>query len=498
MPLLASILHLATSAIDGLMSKLDKAKLDAATSSATNSTLVMRDANGYASVSRLGAGTNSPSTAVDVRGTTASDMITTDCGVNLVQVSDPTNAISKALVAGGSNLSVGTYHYGVAYATALGQTHVAISSNSITTDAGNRKVQLSNIPTSADSRVTSRKLYRSKVGEGQYSMWLLATINDNSTTTYLDDIADASLTGGAPQGGGSGYFLPNTTNKFITTNGTRSMVLDSNLTTYGIGAGAAMTAGREVVVGANAALNLTHGADQVIIGMGAAKNATSGLFNTVIGYGVCGDTSAMGAANTIVGRWAALSITGSSNTIMGGLAGSAMTSADQNVLIGTSAAAANSVNLSTGDNNVVVGSNSGGVTSGSRNVVIGDNVWPPSSTASNQLSIGNLIYGTALDSVQSTISSGNIGIGIKAPSGKLDVDQFSTTAAKPTLVVRQADVSEEFVRFIGSAANGVKTQSIVKAADATPTLAGWVKCYVQDDGNQITDQAYYLPIYTLA
>jgi len=95
-------------------------------------------------------------------------------------------------------------------------------------------------------------------------------------------------------------------------------------------------------------------------------------------------------------------------------------------------------------------------------------------------------------------SDGKVGIGINAPTALLHVDQSSTSGAAPVLTLDQADVSEEFIRFIGTSANAVITQSIVKAADATPTLAGWVKTYVQDDGNQLTDQAYYMPIYTLA
>lgn len=99
----------------------------------------------------------------------------------------------------------------------------------------------------------------------------------------------------------------------------------------------------------------------------------------------------------------------------------------------------------------------------------------------------------------SDASADAMGIGLAAPAAKLHIDQSSTTAAKPVLTVDQADVSEEFIRFIGSSANGVLTQSIVEAADvATPTLAGYLKIYVQDDGNQLTDQSYFIPIYTLA
>lgn len=95
--------------------------------------------------------------------------------------------------------------------------------------------------------------------------------------------------------------------------------------------------------------------------------------------------------------------------------------------------------------------------------------------------------------------AGNVGVGISAPAAKLHIDQASTTAAVPVLTIDQADISEEFIRFIGTSANGVLTQSIVEAADvATATIAGYLKVYISDDGNQLADASYYLPIYTLA
>jgi hypothetical protein len=80
----------------------------------------------------------------------------------------------------------------------------------------------------------------------------------------------------------------------------------------------------------------------------------------------------------------------------------------------------------------------------------------------------------------------------------LSIQQDDVAGAIPVLTVEQIDISEEFIRFIGTAANGVVTQSIVDVGDvATSTIKGFLKIYVQDDGNQITDQAYYIPIYTL-
>lgn len=83
--------------------------------------------------------------------------------------------------------------------------------------------------------------------------------------------------------------------------------------------------------------------------------------------------------------------------------------------------------------------------------------------------------------------------------GKLTVGDDLSTFANPAIHVIQGDVSEEFIRFQGSSANGVLTQSIVEDADVTTaTRAGWVKIHIIDDGNQLTDQAYFIPAYTLA
>lgn len=116
---------------------------------------------------------------------------------------------------------------------------------------------------------------------------------------------------------------------------------------------------------------------------------------------------------------------------------------------------------------------------------------------------GNLYLGAAISAKHLSIAnaSGRVGIGVGTGTigAQLHIDQSSTTAAVPVLTVDQADVSEEFIRFIGTSANGVLTQSIVEETDvATATRAGFLKIYVSDDGNQLTDQAYFVPIYTLA
>jgi hypothetical protein len=93
----------------------------------------------------------------------------------------------------------------------------------------------------------------------------------------------------------------------------------------------------------------------------------------------------------------------------------------------------------------------------------------------------------------------NVSINIAAAAAQLHVNQSDPSGNEPVLLLDQSDVSEDFIRFIGTAAVGVLTQSIVDEGDqASETREGWLKIYVQDDGNQITDQDYFIPIYTLS
>ncbi len=84
-------------------------------------------------------------------------------------------------------------------------------------------------------------------------------------------------------------------------------------------------------------------------------------------------------------------------------------------------------------------------------------------------------------------------------TGKLQVDQALTTGAMPVLTLDQGDISEEFIRLIGSSTTDA-SQSLVDAVDLTTpgTLSGWIKVYIEDVQvtNPITDGVYYVPFYT--
>lgn len=107
----------------------------------------------------------------------------------------PTVALASPAAAG--NVNAGAHRYRVTFVTAAGETEGGTISSSVTVaDAGvNGQISLTAIPIGG-ALVTSRKLYRTAAGGSAYL--LLATIADNTTTVYTDNIADASLGAGVP------------------------------------------------------------------------------------------------------------------------------------------------------------------------------------------------------------------------------------------------------------------------------------------------------------
>ncbi|KKM70548.1 hypothetical protein LCGC14_0928490 [marine sediment metagenome] len=96
--------------------------------------------------------------------------------------------------------------------------------------------------------------------------------------------------------------------------------------------------------------------------------------------------------------------------------------------------------------------------------------------------------------------NGRISIGnVATPLAQLHIDQSNGAAAIPVLTLDQADVSEPFTKYIGTAAAATLTQSIVDDGDVTTaTLVGWTKIEIDDVGNQVADGDYFQPFYTLA
>jgi uncharacterized phiE125 gp8 family phage protein len=107
----------------------------------------------------------------------------------------PTVALASPAVPG--NVENGAHRYRVTFVTADGETEGGVISSAVTVadKTVNGQVALTAIPVGG-SAVTSRKLYRTTAGGSTYL--LLATIADNTTTIYTDNIADASLGAAVP------------------------------------------------------------------------------------------------------------------------------------------------------------------------------------------------------------------------------------------------------------------------------------------------------------
>jgi hypothetical protein len=116
-------------------------------------------------------------------------------------------------------------------------------------------------------------------------------------------------------------------------------------------------------------------------------------------------------------------------------------------------------------------------------------IWAHTSAAEN-LILQPVGYGT-----------GNVGIGATDTdtlAGKLRINNLAA-AAQAVLALRQNDVDEAFLRLSGYSLDTDLTYSLVEEGDqASETRAGWLKIFVIDDGDQIADQAYFIPFYTLS
>lgn len=116
----------------------------------------------------------------------------------------PPSAVTAALAAPAApgNVNTGVHRYLATFVTVDGETQAGTASSAVTVadSAVNGQVSLTGIPLGG-ANVTSRKLYRTQAGGSVY--YLLATIADNTTTTYTDNIADVSLGAEAPSTNGT-------------------------------------------------------------------------------------------------------------------------------------------------------------------------------------------------------------------------------------------------------------------------------------------------------
>jgi hypothetical protein len=113
-------------------------------------------------------------------------------------VPQATGTVSAVSIGSSTGVINGEVRYKVAYvnsASVLGDVGTATVTATIT----NGKVHLTDIPVAPTSHgVSARRIYRNFVSGATGTYGLLTTLNDNTTTTYVDNTLDASLGATAP------------------------------------------------------------------------------------------------------------------------------------------------------------------------------------------------------------------------------------------------------------------------------------------------------------
>jgi hypothetical protein len=307
---------------------------------------------------------------------------------SLVQAPAPILAVNAA--AGNLN---GTYYYGVTYVTSDGETEC--SANSAAVSPANQKVDVT-LPISASARVTARRIYRTAAGAADSVLkQLVATVNDNTTASYTDNIADGSLGASAPR--------INTTGGILLENGVRFGAAGGVTTAFGYNAHPANTGYANSAFGAQALAAITSGYRNTAAGIFSLAAITTGARNTGVGvHSVGAATSATDL--TGIGYGALQSATGSESTAVGSLALSDCTTGSGNVAVGFDALQQGT----TVSNSTAIGKRALQVNNGTMNTAIGMHAYVASTA-------GNFNTGIGMEAGQgSTTGSGNTIIGFQA------------------------------------------------------------------------------------
>jgi len=383
------------------------------------------------------------------------------------------------------NLS-GTYFYCYKYYTADGETEPTSPEGSLAITVANKKVNLSGITVSSNPKVIGRKLYRTRASaDDAAEMQFLATIADNTTTTYLDNIADGAL--------GATTDFTNTTGGEIYNNNLRVYSEGTSSLSIGKGNGmlgysntaigpSSMTGGgygyRNTAVGLYSQYLLRNGARNVSIGTHSLNDNLDGDDNTGLGYGALHFNLA--SHNTAVGREAAsANVNGEDNTAVGYFAGERNINGNLNTSVGkyallenlgnnnTAVGAISLQNVTAGTSNVGLGYQSGTYTNAGGNVTtaigslfIGFDTRALANSSTYETVIGSGARGhgdftttIGAASILKTIIYGNIGLGTSNPLYKLDIDANTGSSGNPIrlLGLQVGSTSDSLV----SSANGV-------------------------------------------
>ena len=174
---------------------------------------------------------------------------------------------------------------------------------------------------------------------------------------------------------------------------------------------------RNTAIGVNVMPGLTSGRLNTGIGEFALFSNTSGIANTAVGSGTLFSNS-IGINNVAIGRQALTSSNADNNTAVGFASLRNNTSGTGNSAFGYRALGSNI----SGTNNTAIGFDAGFALTGSNNIMIGANTVAPVVAGSDQLNIGNTLFGTMAGALTSGVNTTRtLGINVLAPQAALDI-----------------------------------------------------------------------------
>jgi len=253
------------------------------------------------------------------------------------------------------------------------------------------------------------------VGASSAAAWLSASSTSwQSVAVGSGAMATAPTSGAATRNTAVGYQALDVNTTGADNNAFGATALGANTTGSGNNAfgrtalSVNTTGSNNMAMGTNALASNTTGSNSVGIGASVLQLNASATSTVAIGANAGKGASAYSNQGGVyVGMFAGSALaTGSDyNTLIGFQSGGGITTGARNVLLGQSTLAASQSQVTTGSNNIA----------------IGNDVAIASSTLSNQLNIGNFIYGTGLSGTGATLSNALIGFGSTTPWARLSI-----------------------------------------------------------------------------
>ncbi|MFA5998244.1 MAG: immunoglobulin-like domain-containing protein [Candidatus Paceibacterota bacterium] len=309
---------------------------------------------------------------------------------------------------------------------------------------------------------------------GGISLELRAGTSTLNNTFVGVGVGQADTTGYYNTASGYQALYSNATGFYNTANGMQALYSNTgnSNTANGMKALYSNTGSNNTASGVNALYSNTTGGGNTANGVSALYSNTTGANNTAIGqFALSSNISA--TTTTAIGVSAAQGPSNYYNqggVYVGYRSGfSAATDSDYNTLVGYQSG----YGITTGSNNIWIGTATSStaianLTTGSQNILIGNNISLPSATASGQLNIGNIIFGTGITGTGSTVSTGNIGIGTTSPWGQLSVNPNGITG--PAFVVGSSTATNFIVTNGGNVGIGTTSPTNLLSLSGTGSV----------------------------